>query len=368
VRQGTRIRVGYVSAQMRDHSVAKLFLGWMQEKDAESFEVFSYHNGSISDNVTEQVARASEHFRHLPDDADALCRAIINDKLDILVYLDVRHRRMATLGSLRLAPVQCTTWAFPITSGLSEIDFYLSSETMEPDNANEHYSECLVRLPGIGVFYHKPLVPRPLLRKGRADFGLGEGRTVFLCCQSFFKYLPQYDYILARIALESRNAQFAFIAPNEFVKRDFRKRLKLSFAKCGLNADEYCVFIPKMNRLDYLNLNILGDVFLDSLGWSGGITTLEAIACGLPIVTMPGELMRSRHSYGILTQLGVSDTIARDEDEYTSIAARLGNDHNFKNDILLRMNESQSKIFNCKNGIQGLESFYKSLIKYNNKN
>ena len=92
----------------------------------------------------------------------------------------------------------------------------------------------------------------------------------------------------------------------------------------GLSADEHCVFLPPQPSSDYWNLNLLADVFLDTIEWSGCNTTLEAIACGLPIVTLPGQVMRGRHSYAILMQFGMTETIARDKAEYVDIAVRLG--------------------------------------------
>src|SRR5207302_339611 len=148
---GGKIRVGYIAAHFRGHSVTKLFLGWLAEHDRSEFEVFAYHNGRTLDGVTEKARQATDHFRHLPGEFEKLCRAILDDKLHVAVFLDVRHRRMAMISTLRLAPVQCVAWAHPITTGSPEIDYYLSSESMEPDNGQDHYSERLVRLPGIGV-------------------------------------------------------------------------------------------------------------------------------------------------------------------------------------------------------------------------
>ena len=93
----------------------------------------------------------------------------------------------------------------------------------------------------------------------------------------------------------------------------------------------YFLTIPE--RLDYLMINLLSDVYLDTFTWSGGNTTLEAIACNLPIVTCPGEFMRGRHSDSFLKMLGVTDTIAHNVAEYIEIAVKLGLNPVWRRDI-----------------------------------
>jgi len=217
---------------------------------------------------------------------------------------------MTQLAALRLAPIQCTSWAHPVTSGLPTVDYFLSSDLMEPSNAVEHYAEKLIRLPNIGISYPQPAIPAATAT--RANFRLREEAVVYLCCQTLCKYLPQHDDIFAEIARRVPQAQFAFISrPNADIGKLFQQRLQRAFAKYGLDSGDFCTILPKMDEKAYGNLQLLCDVFLDSFGWSGGHTTLEAIACNLPIVTCPGEFMRGRHSFGILQMLGVTETVAQ---------------------------------------------------------
>jgi protein O-GlcNAc transferase len=359
---GVRIRIGYISAHFRNHSVLKPFLGWLQERDRDAFELFVYHNGADVDAVTQEVARTSDHFRHIPGEFEPICRAVVSDRLHIAVFLDVKHARMTKMSSLRLAPVQCLAWAYPNTSGSPNIDYFLSGELMEPPDGADHYTERLIRLPGIGVCYPRPVIPRVLLQKRRSDFALGEHRIVYLCCQSSFKYLPQHDDLFPRIAKRNPAAQFVFLIMNDLVARDFDERLRRAFGGEGLTASDYCVMLPPCPTFDYWNLHLVADVFLDSLEWSGGVTTLEAIACGLPVVTCPGALMRSRHSAGILSQLGVTETIARDKDEYVEIAARLGRDRQWRTQVIERMGARHPRLYGDTTCVRALEEFYRTAV------
>lgn len=113
----------------------------------------------------------------------------------------------------------------------------------------------------------------------------------------------------------------------------------------------------------YLNLNCISDVFLDTLSWSGGNTTLEAIACNLPIVTCPGEFMRGRHSYAILKMLGVIDTIAENEAEYIEIAVKLGLNREWRDSIVERIIQRHSYLYDDKTCIEALDKFYHRVVQ-----
>lgn len=357
-----KIRIGYVSDNMRRHTVGKLSLGWFRNCDKQKFEVYSYYLGDKMDSMSEDFKQYSEGFYHIYAELEAVCKQIISDQLHILVFPAIgMHPQTSQIAGLRLAPVQCTTWGHPVTSGLPTIDYFLSSDLMETENAQEHYSEQLILLPNIGVSYLKPVIPE--LTKSRLDFQLSNDAVVYLSCQSLYKYLPQYDYIFAEIAHRVPQAQFAFLChENDAVTEQFQERLKRAFASLDLNSEEHCVILPRQDQINYWNLNLVSDIFLDTLSWSGGNTTLEAIACNLPIVTCPGEFMRGRHSYGILKMLGITDTIAQSEAEYIEIAVRLGLDPDWRRDIVKRMNERHDSLYDDKTCVTALEAFYKRVV------
>ncbi len=362
VTRNGKIRVGYISTFFRSHTVSKLTMGWLRHANRQEFEIYCYHVGRIADATTAQISQYSDRFYHIPDNLEAACQQVLADNLDIIVFTDVGMNPMMTqMAALRLAPVQCKGWGHPITTGLPTVDYFLSSDAMELPNAQAHYSEKLIRIPKLGYSYAKPTIPK--LTKTRDDFQLEENAVVYLCCQSLQKYLPQYDYVFAEIALRVTAAQFVFIASeSKYINTKFAKRLDQAFANLGLQSEQYCVFVPHQNWHNYLNLNLVSDIFLDSIGWSGGNTALEAIACGLPIVTYPGELMRSRHAYAFLQVMGISDTIAQNGTEYVEISAKLGLDSTWRQEILSKMQERLDLLYDDYTCVQGLEGFYKSVI------
>jgi predicted O-linked N-acetylglucosamine transferase (SPINDLY family) len=363
--QNGKIRIGYLGDSMCSPGIGKLYLGWLQNCDRQKFEVYCYYTHSVRDPLTHQFHISSDTFYQIPNDLEAICKQILADRLHILVIPAIGMNSLLTkIAGLRLAPVQCTTWAHPVTSGLPSIDYFLSNDLMEPENAQEHYCEQLIRLPNLGFSYPKQTVPE--VTKTRLDFQLREDAVIYLSCQFLPKYLPQYDYIFPEIAQKIPSAQFAFVSSyaSSHINTDrFWKRLQQAFAKLGLKIEDYCIIVPRQNRIGYLNLMLASDIFLDTFSYSGGITTLDAVACNLPVVTCAGELMRGRQSYGILKMLGVTETIAKNEAEYIEIAARLGLEPTWRDSIVQQMKQRHSHVYNDRVCIAALEKFYQRVVR-----
>jgi len=358
------LRIGYVSAHFRQHSVSKLFLSWLRRHNRDRIEVFAYNLGRVEDSWTRRAARlCNGAFRHVPHSLEAACMAILEDRLHVVIFLDIgMHPRAKMIAALRVAPVQCVTWGHPTTTGLRTVDYFISSETMEPGNRNEHYSEQILTLPGVGVCYDRPAIPWKLTTRTRHDFNIREDAIVYLCCQSVFKYLPAQDALFAEIAQRVPTAQFVFLSPNPAVSAHLHSRLSLAFSAAGLDASESCVILPEVRPVDYWNLNIVSDVFLDTIGWSGGVTTFEAIACALPVVTVPGTFMRGRHSFAMLSQLNVTETIASNEAEYVDIAVRLGLEREWRLDVRQRMTKKSGLLYSDARCIASLNDFIERVV------
>ena len=279
----------------------------------------------------------------------------------MLIYPEIgRHPLTFRLASLRLAPVQCNSWGHPETSGLPNIDYFLSSDLMEPAGAEDHYTEHLVRLPNLSICYRPPdVLAAP---KDRAAFGLPQEEILYLCAQSLFKYLPQYDEIFPLIAKQVGNCRFVFLANqgSPRITALFAARLRQAFASHGLNPDRHLILADRLDLPGYLALNRCCDVFLDSIGWSGCNSTMEALGQGLPVVTLPTGLMRGRHSLAILTMMGLGDTVARTMEEYVIQAVRLGQDQTWREEIRAQILASREKAYGDLECIRALEDFLMS--------
>jgi predicted O-linked N-acetylglucosamine transferase (SPINDLY family) len=368
-----RIRVGYISLHL--HSLGTLYLGWLKHTNTDKFETFVYDISGYDENDDNQNLSFrnnfriySEHISFISGEIDDICLAVMNNQIDILIFTEIGlDPKISLLSCLRLAPIQCTTWCHPITSGSPNIDYFLSSDLMEPTNAQEHYSEILVRLPNL-AFSIEPF-SFAANDKRRADFQLQDDSVIYLCCQTLFKYLPQHDYIFPSIAQENPLAKFVFFDPflGSVITEKFKKRIEKVFDKYNLHYEQYCIFLNKLSLVDYIKLNQLADIFLDSFGWSGGFSTKDAISQSLPVVTCPGAIMRARQSYGMLNMIGVTETIAKDEADYIKIAIRLGLDDEWRQAIKNKMAKNKHRLFNDLQCIKALEKFFTTTIQEKRK-
>ena len=357
--RGERIRIGVVSGYFRQHSNWKIPIkGWISQLDRSRFKVIGYHTGVVRDGETAAAAEICDRFIHGPLSTDNWRQVILSDAPHVLIYPEIGMDPIAAnLAAQRLAPVQCNSWGHPETSGFPTLDYYLSSDLMEPVDAKLHYSERLVCLPNLSIYY-EPIATTPAA-VSRSDFGLRSNATVFWCGQSLFKYLPQFDQIFPRIAREVGACQFVFIhfPDSEHIKELFRQRLELAFSEFGLKYAEYCVIVPKLDSSLFAALLGQADIVLDSIGWSGCNSTFECLQYDLPIVTMPGALMRGRHTMAILSMADVPQTIANTVDEYIEIAVRLAKDSFERAAISSAISRNKHRLYYDRACISALEEF-----------
>jgi protein O-GlcNAc transferase len=356
---GEKVRVGIVSGFFRHHSNWKIPIrGWLSQLNREKFQLFGYHTATDRDRQTEVAAGLCERFVQAPLPGERWRKEILSDRLHVLIYPEIGMEPVAAwLAAHRLAATQCASWGHPNTTGYPTIDYFLSSDQMEPPDADDHYTERLVRLPNLSIYY-EPL-DLPLAALTREQLGLRASATAYWCGQSLFKYLPQYDHILARIAREAGDCQFAFIQSlnsNQVTER-MRGRLARAFAVCGLDAAKHCVFLPRLGAEQFVGAIGQCDVVLDSLDWSGCNSTLEGLAHDTPIVTMPGPMMRGRHTTAILTRIGVTETIATSIDDYVSIAVRLSRDPAWRTELKQQIAENKHRVYRDSEPIAALEDF-----------
>ncbi|MBT9314449.1 tetratricopeptide repeat protein [Leptothoe spongobia] len=368
IRPQEKIRVGIVSGFFREHSVWKIPLkGWVENLDAGEFELFGYHTGCRQDPETLVARKSFKKFVQGPLDIKQWCQRIIDDKLHLLIFSEFgMDPTTLELGSLRLAPIQLAAAGHPETSGLPTIDYFLSCELMEPENAEEHYTETLVRLPNLSIYY-TPLeyYPHPVSRQ---EINLTDDDVMFWCCQSLFKYLPKHDDVFPKIASQLDKARFVFIEHGtQHVTDIFKGRLRDAFSQFQLDYQEFCRFVPRMNPRKFAGTASLADIFLDSIGWSGHNSALESLVFDLPIVTLPEEFMRGRHSYAILKMMDVEATIASSKEDYVEIAARLGKDPQYRKTISLQIAQNKHRLYRDLQSVRGLEDFLLKLVNKSKK-
>lgn len=357
-----KIRVGFCSAFLRNHSIAKTHGAWMTDLPRDRFEVSLFHLGAVTDATTERLKQGSAYYDCARMSTADLVATIARASLDVLIWPDLGMEAKTQIpAALRLATVQANGGGHPITSGLAAMDYVLSSELMEPAGAAAHYSERLVQLPNLASAY-----PRPAQGDGTAPAIVAErkqaGRVLYLCSQSLYKLLPQDDGTFAAIAQAVPEADFLFIAfPEPSVTAAFRERIAGAFARPGVDPSRIHV-VPPLSQQDFYALNRAVDVVLDSFAWSGNNSTLEALAFDRPVVTLPGALMRARHTAAILTRLGLPELIARDRADYVALAAKLGREPDWRAAIMAKIAERKAVLYDDPAPVTALAAWIEQVL------
>jgi CRISPR-associated protein Csy1 len=358
-----RIKVGFLSHFFFNCTAGRYFASWVTRLDKRRFDTVVYYTNEWVADDTRTIAAAAGTFRHLPGrPLHTLAQHVAADELDILVFPELgMHADTFTLAGLRLASVQCAGWGHPNTTGLPNIDWFISSEPMEPPEAQSHYSERLALLPGLGTRY---ALPGSATASSRADFGIPEDRTAYLVPQSLFKIHPDNDELIAEVlARDPKGMAVMFASTHDILTQAFATRLARSLRKRGMDINERVHFIaPNIPHPTYLGLNRLCDVMLDTLHWSGGNTSLDALATGLPVVTLPGGLMRGRQSQAMLRMLGLEELIASGVEDYVAKAVALGSDAEHRKSLSERIAAGRGELFERDEPIRALEAFFERAL------
>jgi protein O-GlcNAc transferase len=329
-RSTPKMRIGIASAHIREHSVwFAITKGWVQHLDRNRFEVYLFQLHPITDAETKYARQIVDHFEDQPASLSQWIAAIKNAQLDALIFSDVGMDRLtAQLASLRLAPVQAVTWGHPETTGIPTIDIYFSAEALEPPDAQNNYSEKLIRLPNLGV-YVDPLTPKTLDPKLKA-MGLPKNEPLLLCPGTTFKYSPGHDWVWVEIAkgLEKRRSGrlVFFTSSSGSMSLLLTTRLRRVFAESGMDFDARVCMIPLLDRARFFGLMGHAALMLDTLGFSGFNTAIQGIECGLPVLAYEGEFMRGRLASCLMRRMDLPELIAGTHAEFVQRALALSGD------------------------------------------
>jgi len=355
------VRVGVVSQYFRRHSVwDALVRGWYQGMDRSRLELYSFCLGQARDPETEYAESRSARFLQGPKALRQWVEAILEAQPDVLIYPEIGMDPMTVkLASLRLAPVQAASWGHPETTGLPTIDCYLSAEALEPQGAQAHYAERLILLPNLGCCVEPFEGPVPAVDPGR--WGLPAGAPLLLCPGTPFKYAPEHDALYAKIAGRLGECRLCFfICGIPELSEKLRRRLARAFEAHGLEFGRHVSFIPWLPRPEFYGLMQRADAMLDTLGFSGFNTALQAAECGLPMVTCAGQFLRGRLASGVLQRMGLGELVAASEEEYVDLAVRLARDGDYRDQVRRRIQSGRHVLYRDPAPIRALEEFLQS--------
>jgi protein O-GlcNAc transferase len=314
-----RLRIGYVTADLRHHVVGYNMLPLFEHHDHDPFEVFCYSNTPKEDDITARFRTLCDHWRDIRSINDALAADLVRrDGIDVLIDLSL-HTADNRLGvfARKAAPVQFTFAGYPGTTGLSEIDYRLTDPYIDPPGTDGFYTESSIRLPH-SFWCYRPLnhdqsvAPLPALANGFITFG---------ALTNFCKINAGVLALWAKVLSALPSSRLLLIArPGAH-----RARTKATFAAHGV-APERIEFLDYLPRAQYLETYHRIDLGLDTFPYNGHTTSLDSYWMGVPVVSLIGQTAVGRAGFCQLTHLGLPELAARTESDFVRIATDLAND------------------------------------------
>jgi len=335
-RAGRRLRVGIVNRHFGPQTETYTTLPTFELLDPDRFEVtlFAIRSGdtALEDHCRKHVA----DFRVLPEDNCERVKMLRNASLDIVVFgtnVTAVMNEITELALHRVSPLQVVNNSSCITSGLPEIDLYVSGTLTETISAPEHFSERLALLPGPAhAFNYYADRDEAQLGCTRAEFGLPDEALVFVSAANYFKIIPEMRRAWAEL-LAAVPGSYLLVHPfnpnwtSEYPIERFRAEFERVLVEQGVDAARLVVSTARFpSRMDVKTLLSLGDVYLDTFPFGGVNSLVDPLELGLPVVVWEGETFRSRMGAALLRQLDLPDLIATNRADYHAIATKLAGD------------------------------------------
>lgn len=350
--EGRKLRIGFASRFFYDHSIRYSTAGIVRNLDRERFEVHVFSDLTESEITLFRDGESADSHTILPLNLAEARAAIANRQLDVLIYGDIGMEPLTYyLAFARLAPVQAHLQGHPVSPGIPNIDYFITSAQQEPEGCEAHYRETPVQLGGTLFCYDAVEPPEP---SSRAEFGLPQNGALYFCPQTLFKFHPSFDAILRDILDQDPEGWLILLEDRQPLRtRQLDARIR---AALGPHADRV-LWVKRQAKPRYFQLVQLCDVMLDTTHFSGANTTLQSLGLGVPVVTLPGQFVRGRMTLGWLREADLMEMCARDDADYARIAVRLAKDREWRATIIGKIMTARGCLFESPAVVDELQDF-----------
>ncbi|MEH1779294.1 MAG: O-linked N-acetylglucosamine transferase, SPINDLY family protein [Nostoc sp.] len=356
-----KLKIGYISYALRNHSVGWLARWLFQHHNREKFDIHTYFvNYQLGDNFLQDwyVEKAGK-ARQLGMNGLEIADQIYQDEIDILIDLDsITLDITSEVMALKPAPIQ-VTWLGWDASGIPAIDYFIADPYVLPDDAQNYYTEKIWRLPQTYIAVDGFEVGVPTLR--RDDLDIPMDAVVYLSAQRGYKRHPETTKWQMQIIKQVPNSYFLIKGPaeEETIKHFFYQIAEEEGVDCSRLRFLPQVYLESVHRA---NLAI-ADIVLDTFPYNGATTTLETLWMGIPLVTRVGEQFAARNSYTMMMNAGVTEGIAWTDEEYVEWGVRLGKDEALRQQVVLKLKASRqtAPLWNGKQFTREMEKAYQQM-------
>lgn len=358
-RRHEKIRVGYFSADFRNHAVSFLMAEVFELHDRSQFETFGFSFGvESSDEMRGRVSAAFDTFMDVRDKSDYEITELARDlEIDIAVDLGgYTERCRPSIFSMRAAPVQVSYIGYLGTMGIPDMDYLIADKTIIPQEHQRHYAEKIVYLPSYQANDSRRLIAGKVFT--REECGLPSSGFVFCCFNNSYKITPAtYDGWMRILGQVGGSVLFLY-AENDRAAENLRNEA----TRRGIDSDRI-VFGNRLPRAEYLARYRAADLFLDTFPYNAGTTASDALWAGLPVLTLMGESFASRVAGSLLNSIGLSELITNEQEKYEATAVDIAKNPARLQEIknTLARNRLSTLLFNSPLFTKHIEEAYRDM-------
>lgn len=358
-----KIKIGYISSDLRLHSVAAFMCPIFQHHNLNKFDVYVYFGSVNGDFVTDRIKSQVTVWRDVASLSDRdIAKLIFGDQVDVLVDLSGHTQgNFLEVCALKPAPIQVSYLGYPCTTGLKAIDYRLTDEWADPIGATEHlYTEKLLRLPNCAWCFG-PIVARDLIIETPPV--CARGFVTFVCLNNLAKI---NDFILElwiQILKQVPGSKILFKDKN-FSDGDFLRDFTKRFTDHEVAADRLILMAWRPSAQDHLAVYDEVDIALDCFPYNGTTTTCEALSSGVPVVSLVGKTHVSRVGLSLLKAVNLSDLALLKPDDYVAAAVNLSGDIKRLKDLRVNLpiKMKNSVLGEGLNFARNLENYYENMV------
>jgi predicted O-linked N-acetylglucosamine transferase (SPINDLY family) len=330
-----KIRLGILAAHFGPQTETYHSLPYYEHIDREKFEVILLTPQVSEHPMHKYCASRADRVVGLQGGIPEQVATLRREDLDVMVVatnVGALLNKITPLAAHQVARVQVTLFSSPVTTGLQHMDYYISGTLSETADAQEHYTEKLIKLEGCGFCYqYKALPPPTATPQTRAEFGISPDAVVFASGANYYKVIPETINLWASIIAATENSVLLLypFGPAWNDKYDFNPflyQIYRVFAEHGLGSERLVVLHSQPDRTAVKECLKQCDIYLDSLRHAGGHSLVDPLEVGLPTISIEGPFLRSRHGAAILRSLNLPELVAKDEVDYKRLAVELGRD------------------------------------------
>ena len=349
--------VGVVVTRKHEGIFLKSLAGVLNQLPDADLHVRVFASSASQQLVRQGLSNPAIEIVPLPERFDLQALTVSDAACDLLYYWEIgTDASNYFLPFLRLAPIQMTSWGVQVTSGIPNVDHYLSSSLIEPANAADHYSERLITVPTILSFQEQQQAPPTC---DRDQFGLPVSGAIYLCAQQIGKFHPDFDSWLQ--AILERDKQGIVVttgdkhgAAGELLQHRLQRQL-------GPLANRIHM-LPHLDRDQYLQLVSLATVCLDPPHFGGVNTTYDAVSLNKLVVSLPSKFHRGRYTLGCYRKMQLEELVADSPEDYVQRATRWANDESERRQLEREITDAKQLLFRDHSAVSHHRETFKNLI------